>query len=368
MAEESQDGQEKTESPTDERREQFRNRGDIAHSREITSVFVLVSCLGWLSYTGRNSAEELIFLLKKSFESIAYYRLNLSDITDYLASMWLKFIKIILPMASVSLTVSVLLTFIQTKMNVSVKRIAPQWQRLNPLSGLKRMVSLQALAELLKSLGKMFSVASVLFLILYSEWEKVPALLNLNLFSIWNFWGRVTILFFSSVAFLLIIIALLDYLYNYISIENKMKMTKQEVKEEFKQREVDPQVKMRLRRLQKELVQRRNVDATKKATVLVTNPTHYSIALLYEHGMAAPVLIAKGKDFLALKMREVAKEQSIPIVEDKPVARALYKTTESGDEIPQSLYRAVSEIIRYVFKIRGIRIPGNNKKKGGYNR
>lgn len=357
MAEESEhDGQEKTESPTDERREQFRQRGDVVHSRELTSVIVLMAVSGWLYYTAGTNTEYLVYLLRKSFESLVYYRPSVSDLTGYFADIWLATIRVVLPIAAVSMTAAIFFTMIQTRLNISWKRIEPQWGRLNPLSGLKRLISVQAIAELLKSLGKMCAVSGVLFFILYSEWEKVPALMNLSLFSVWNFWSKVTFMLFSSVSVLLMVIASFDYLYNFISLENKMKMTRQEVKEEFKQREIDPQVRMRMRKLQRDLGQRRTIDKTKKATVLITNPTHYSIALFYEHGMSAPVLIAKGKDFLALKMRETAKDHGIPLVEDRPVARALYKSTEEGEEIPQNLYRAVSEIIRYVFKIKGIKI------------
>jgi flagellar biosynthetic protein FlhB len=148
-----------------------------------------------------------------------------------------------------------------------------------------------------------------------------------------------------------------DYLYNFFSLEKKLKMTKQEVREEFKRREVDPHLKGRMRRMQRDLATRKVVEKTKEATVLLTNPTHYSIALKYEIGMAAPIVLAKGIDFLALKMREVAKEQKIPIIENRPLARELYATVDEGREIPDKLYKAVAEIIRYVFKLKGKAVP-----------
>ena len=361
MAEQSQDGQEKTETPTDERREQFRERGDIAHSREITSVFVLIGAITYLGFTITDSTEQMLRVLKTGLQKMSSYRPEPVNILGYFKDVWISFVSMILPIAAVSMTISMFVTFSQTRMNYSWKRLAPKWERMNPLSGLKRMVSLQALTELLKSLGKMISVSVILLLILYSEWEKVPALLNVGIVSSWKFWGKISVLFFGAVAALLLLIAAGDYLYNYFSLENKMKMTKQEVRDEFRQREIDPQVKMRLRRLQRDLTQRRNIESTKNATVLITNPTHYSVALKYEPGMVAPVLVAKGMDLLALRMREAAKESGVPIVEDKPVARALYKTTEIGDEIPQALYKAVSEVIRYVYKVKGIRLPGSQK-------
>ena len=190
----------------------------------------------------------------------------------------------------------------------------------------------------------------------------MSALLNLGISHSWAFWGRISRLMTGSVAVLLLLIALGDYLYNYLVLEKKMKMTRQEVKEEFKQRDRSFD-KKQAQELQRDLSQRR-VLSHQKATVVITNPTHYSVALKYELGMPAPVLVAKGTDFLALRMREAAKEAGIPVVENKPVARALYKTTEVDDEIPQSLYRAVSEVIRYVFRMKGIPLGTTEGKAG----
>jgi flagellar biosynthesis protein FlhB len=172
--------------------------------------------------------------------------------------------------------------------------------------------------------------------------------------NLWTYWGAITQNLFLGVTMFLFAIAAFDYIYNFVSFETKLKMTKKEVKEEFKRREVDPHVKNRMRRMQRDLGSRRMVERTKSATVVVTNPTHFSVALKYEPGMAAPQVVAKGQDFLALEMREVAKELEIPIVENAPLARTLYKLVEVGHEIPDSLYKAVSEIIRYVFKLKGI--------------
>jgi flagellar biosynthesis protein FlhB len=166
---------------------------------------------------------------------------------------------------------------------------------------------------------------------------------------------------FWFVSGFLFIIASIDYFYNYSVLEKKMKMTKQEVKDEFKQRELNPLIKGRQRRIQREMSMRQTVEATKTATVIITNPTHYSVALKYELGMESPVLVAKGIDHLALTIREVAKSFDIPLVENRPLARALYKTVEIDQNIPESLYKAVSEIIRYVFRIKGIKVKNQEK-------
>jgi flagellar biosynthetic protein FlhB len=176
--------------------------------------------------------------------------------------------------------------------------------------------------------------------------------MNYTVPAAWAYWAEITKSLFWAVAGLMLLVAGIDYLYNFISFERRIKMTKQEVKDEFKRREVDPHLKARMRRMQRDMVMRRTLEKTKEATVLITNPTHFSIALKYELGMGAPILLAKGIDFLALEMRKVAKENKIPIIENRPLARELYATVEEGEEIPDKLYKVVAEIIRYVFKLK----------------
>jgi len=159
------------------------------------------------------------------------------------------------------------------------------------------------------------------------------------------------------VSVVMVAIGGLDYFYNWITMERRMKMSKQELKEEYKRRELDPQVKGRQRRMARDIANRKTLENTKQATVLITNPTHYSVAVRYEIGMTTPMVVAKGIDFLALRMRETAKGQDIPIVENRPLARTLYRLVNEGQEIPEDLFTAVAEVIRYVFRLKGIRIP-----------
>ena len=177
----------------------------------------------------------------------------------------------------------------------------------------------------------------------------------------WGYWGEITRNLFWAVSALLLVIGAGDYSYNLFTLEKKMKMTKQEAKEEQKKYEGDPHVKARIKRMQREMVMSKMVKATRDATVLVTNPTHYAVALKYELGMRAPVVVAKGIDFNALRLREVAAEADVPIVENKPLARTLYKIGDVGEEIPAALYQAVSEVVKYVFKLKGIALPGSQR-------
>ncbi len=356
MAEENEDGQEKTEEPSEERREKFREKGDIAVSKELTSVFVLGSTIIFLSYYFPILSQSLQDYLKNSFRGISYIRISETNFVEYFISVWKTFLSIIIPIFLITTVIATLVTFAQTKFNISLSKLTFNFSRINPLSGFKRIFSSQAILELFKSMGKMIIVGSVSYIIITSSSQEVVALINLNIVQSWIFWAELTQYLFFGITILLFTIAGVDYAYNFRATERKMKMTKQEVKDEHKQREVDPLIKNKLRALQRELINKKTMAATKKATVVITNPTHYSVAVLYEYGMPAPLVIAKGKDLVALKMREIAKEHDIPIVENKPVARALYDKIDINQEVPSNLYKVISEIIRYVFKLKGIKI------------
>lgn len=363
MAQNDTPQDDRTEDATPERREEFREKGQVVVSRELTQVFVLAATVVFFTWQIPGMIKTMQRLFVTSFESISTRRITEHNILDFAFVAWVDVLKAILPIFLLVLVIATSSTLLQTRMNWSWQRLSPDWSRMNPWTGLTRMVSVQALVELLKSTAKMIAVGAVGYLILRGEWVRVPGLMNFPMQATWAYWGDITKMLFWAVAGFLLVIAGADYLYNFISHERRMKMTKQEIKEEYKRREVDPHVKARMRRMQRDIVMRKTVEKTRKATVLITNPTHYSIAVSYEFGDAAPKLIAKGVDFIALKMREVAKEEKIPIIENRPLARELYATVEEGEEIPDKFYRAVAEIIRYVFKLKGKRIPTRTNPK-----
>lgn len=356
MAEDSPSQDEKTEDPTPERRDEYRERGQIAVSRDLTSVFSLLGIVILLSFTAPILLHSLSDLFKAQFESISFMRVDKDNILEYSLSIWVDVLWMIIPFFAVTCVVSMLTTFSQTRFNWSWKKMAPEWSKMNLLKGLARMVNMQALVELVKGIGKMAAVGIVAYLILRSELRIVPGLMNWHVSETWSHWAQMTQYLFWAVSSLLLVIAVGDYIYSFQHMERQMRMTKQEVKEEYKKREADPQVKARMRKIQREILARKAVDLTREATVLITNPTHYSIALKYEVGMAAPVVLAKGVDYIALKMREAAKEENITIVENRPLARDIYANVEEGDEIPDRLFKTVAEVIRYVFRLKGTKV------------
>ncbi len=349
--------EDRTEEASPERREEFREKGDVVTSREFTSAAVLAAGIALLSFLATTGVQYMEKLFTSQFESISTVRINEANIMQYAGEMWVAMLVFILPVFAVAMIIATFATFAQSRLNFSWKKVAPDFNRLNPITGLPRMVNGQAFVELIKSIAKILVISIVSWLILRGEWLKVPELMNYSILAAWSYWGNITESLSWAVCGLMLVIAGGDYFYNFISYERKIRMTHQEVKEEFKKRETDPHLKAKMRRKMRDLATRKTLDKTKEATVLITNPTHYSIALKYELGMDAPLVVAKGIDHLALKMREIAKEQKIPIIENRALARELYATVEEGEEISSKLYKVVSEIIKYVFQLKGRNIP-----------
>jgi len=349
-----QSNDDRTEDATPERREEFREKGQVAVSREVTSVAVLAASVAFLTAYAPSFMTQLRKLFINHFQNATTTTISPGNIMKYSADLAVDTLTLIVPAFLATYAAAIAVTLLQTRFNFSWHRVQPDFSRMNPLTGIVRLADMHALVELLKGVAKMICVSAVAYMVLYSEWIRVPGLMALSIPESWGYWGLITKNLFWGVALFLLAIAAMDYFYNFISLERKLRMTKKELKEDMKRREVDPHIRGKMRRLQREMSGKRMVDRTKQATVLITNPTHYSIALQYNLGMGAPKVVAKGQDFIALSMREAAKENGIPIVENKPLARTLYKMVEVDGDIPESLYKAVSEIIRYVFKLKGI--------------
>jgi flagellar biosynthesis protein FlhB len=357
------DDDDKTEEASVERREDFRERGSVAHSHELSQVAGLAAIALFISWYTPQVVSRSEEILVKNFQAIQWFRVSEKNVLKYLGSQWIDILYIILPFFAVAAVASGITSLLQTQFNWSWKKLEPDWSKLNPINGIGKLFSKEMLVGLLRTTAKLSAVSVIAWLVLAGEWQKVPALMNANYTLAWIYWTEITTQLLWGVVALMLFVGAGDFIYSYISLENKMKMTKQEVKDEIKQRESDPHVKAKLRRMAREIANRKTVENTKKATVLITNPTHYSVAVRYEFGMPAPVVVAKGADFLALKMRETAKDLDIPIVENKPLARALYASVKEGEEVPVGMYQAISEIIKFVFKLKGISITKARENK-----
>ncbi|MCP4688204.1 MAG: flagellar biosynthesis protein FlhB, partial [Desulfobacterales bacterium] len=232
--------------------------------------------------------------------------------------------------------------------------LTPNLGKLNPVSGVKRLFSLKSLVELVKSVLKLLVVGLIAYLVLKGELDNIPGLMFLGVRDILDFIGDVSFDIILYVSLVLIILAVLDFSYQRWQHEKDMRMTKQEVKDEGKEREGDPQIKARIRSAQMELSRRRMMEKVPEADVVITNPTHYAVALQFNpKEMVAPRVVAKGSNLVAQKIKKIARENHVPVLEDKPLAQALYKAVDIDDFIPAELYRAVAEVLAYVYRLNG---------------
>lgn len=350
MAESSDN--EKTEDPTPQRREDFRKRGQVAQSREFASVFVLLTSLMAMWLLGRFFLEQIHQVFTRSFSD---YVLSGSRDEDWIPAAQFaatKSVLIVGPLAGLLWLVNVASSVVQIGFLQNEEALKFDFKKIDPVEGFKRIFSLRALVEGLKALLKMIFVGLIVYIIISNEAQSVPQLINYDVQSLFNYMGMLTLKLFGWVGFFMLGLAGSDYLFQRWDLEKKMRMTKQEVKEEIKSREGDPLIRARVRKLQREMANRRMMDDVKKADVIITNPTHIAVALQYTKEMIAPKVIAKGAGEIAERIKKQAKEFNIPIVENKPLARTIYKTLKIGQAIPRELYAAVAEVLSYIFRLK----------------
>ena len=349
-------GQERTEKATPKRREQARRKGQVAQSREIPSVLIILTAMGIFYFAGSWVIGNMFDVIRSVYEQLDTLRLNeIADVHAFSAGIFEKVFLILIPFFLPLLIVGVAGNIGQIGFEFHSEPLRPKLNKFNPISGLKKLVSLKSLVELVKSILKILVVGGVAYGVLKKEYAKFPALMQQEVGHILIFIGQIAfkILFFVSLA--LIILAVLDYIYQRWQHEENLKMTKQEVKDERKQSEGDPKIKARIRRVQLEMAHRRMMDAVPEADVVITNPIHLAVALKFDPvEMVAPTVLAKGSGHIAERIKEIAGNHQVPIVENKPLAQALHKMVEIGEFIPAELYRAVAEVLAYVYRLNGM--------------
>jgi flagellar biosynthesis protein FlhB len=352
MAEEEQ-GQERTEEATPKRREEAREKGQVAVSREVASAVVLGASLIYFYFGSGSFMEGITEIMKTSFRDSGHVLLSQKNIYALLFSLAYKVFLLLFPLLLTVFVAGFVANVLQVGFLFSWEAVQPKLSKVDPFKGLKRLFSLRSLVELVKSLFKISVVGLIAYLVIIKE---IPGLFPLADQSIWGmlaFIGRVSFRIMIMTCWVLVIMALLDYLYQRWEFEKSIRMSQQEIKEEFKHSEGDPLIKSRIKRLQREIARKRMMASIPKADVVITNPTHLAIAIRYDQdNMNAPVVVAKGAGYVAEKIREIAAKHQIPIVENKPVAQVLYKIANIGDMIPADLYRAVAEILAYVYRLK----------------
>ena len=349
-------GQEKTEKATPKKREEARKKGQVAISREVSSAMVMLASLGFFYFAGSWMFWNLSEIITKVYQNIGTMRFNtINDASifslEVLNSLLAILIPFLLPLAILGLVGNI----VQVGLKFSTEAISPKLSKLNPISGIKRLVSLKSWVELAKSILKLLFIGTIAYFLVKGELTSFPLLVHQEVGQILVFIARVAIKISFFVCLALVILAVLDFLYQRWQYEQDLKMTKQEVKDEQKQTYGDPKVKSRIRSVQMEMARRRMMEAVPEADVVITNPTHFAIALKFNaDDMVAPRVLAKGAGHVAQRIKEIAAEHQVPVVEDKPLAQALYKMVELGDYIPAELYRAVAEVLAYVYRLKGM--------------
>lgn len=350
---ENEDGTEKSEDASEKKLREAREKGQVPRSKELTTLLMVLGAAFFFFFYG--------YIMWQDFQSIAIqgfsidrdHAFDFQMLSNRILGMAQAAIWMIVPFLALMVLIAIIAPSLLGGWNFSTQAMAPQISKLNPIKGIARMFSMNALMELIKALAKFVLVGGVALLFLWLSYGELLEIGKQSLKPAMVHAASLIIEAFIFVSLSLLIVALIDVPYQLVHHMNQLKMTKQEVKEEYKQQEGSPEVKGRIRALQREMSQRRMMQAVPEADVIITNPTHFAVALKYNpEEMAEPMVLAIGSDFMAAQIRTIAKEHNIAIVEAPPLARALYYNAEVDRPIPYDLFKAVAAILAYVYQLR----------------
>ena len=342
---------EKTEDPTQKRLDDALERGDVAKSQEVNTWFIIAGAtLVLISFSGSMTSLQAplrgLLANAHSIKIDGYSLLQLAQHLEYALIAAFGVPLLLLCLAAIAGNI------VQHRLVFSAEQLKPKMNKISPAAGAKRLFGKQAWVNLLKGLFKVVALGVVMTMVFWPERFRLDAMVRMDLMSIVALTKTMSVQLLGTVVALLALVAIADYVFQYRSWFERQKMSLQEIKEEFKQSEGDPHIKGRLKQMRIERSRKRMMAAVPTASVIITNPTHFAVALKYDKGMGAPVCVAKGVDAIALKIREKAKEHDVPIVENPPLARALHATVKIDDEIPVEHYQAVAEVIGYVMRLK----------------
>ena len=359
----AQDGEggEKTEPATQKKLDDARKEGKVAKSKELTSAFMLIALFLilkiFISYIGGNLVNIFSIVYNRisgyvnpgelGFTSQAVSAFTMQMLIQILLSVW--------PFFLIGVAIAILVSIVQVGWKVSTKPMEPKLSKFNPINGFKRIFSKESLFNLVMAIIKIVLIALIAYFSVKDKANDLFVLYEISLKQAISLVGEIILDTGLKISLVYLIVGLADFIYQKRKFSEDMKMTKQEVKDEYKNTEGDPQIKGRQRRKMQEASQRRMMQDVPKADVVITNPTHFAVALKYDANTGkAPVLLAKGEDYVALKIKEVAKENHVEIVENKPLARMIYHNVDIGAEIPPELYQAVAEVLATVYRMKNM--------------
>jgi len=344
---------EKTEKATPKKRQDTRKKGQVAKSQEINTAVVLLVVFGVLSFTGEYMLEGIMTIMNYAFSDVMLTSLTESNFKTLFINILLKFALVLSPVLAAAVIGAVISNYMQVGILFSTESIKFKLEKINPLSGFKRMFSVRSVVELLKSLLKITVIGLVTFTVLWGKMDEILSLSNKSIGSTLVSLAKLSVQMGLYASLALLILALMDYMYQRYDYEKNIRMSKQDIKDEYKNMEGDPLIRSKIKQKQREMAMQRMMQDVPTADVVITNPTHYAIALKYdEDKYDAPYVVAKGVDYVAQKIKLVAKENNVMTVENRPLARAMYNQVEIGDLVPEDFYKAVAEILALVYQTK----------------
>ncbi len=344
---------EKTEKATPKKRQDTRQKGQTAKSQDVNTAISLLSVFGFLMFFSSHVGQIVMDIFRRTFNQYMLMDLTAENLHQIGLDLIFGVAVLLGPIMLVALVAGLGANLLQVGFLFTAEPMKPKLEKIDPIKGFKRIVSIRAIVELLKSILKISFVGFITFLVLWLRIDEVLILSHKSVPSALKTIGSLTLQMGISASIALLFLSLFDYLYQRYDFEKNIRMSKQDVKDEFKNMEGDPLIKSKIKQKQREMAMARMMEDVPEADVVITNPTHYAIALKYDEEKAdAPVVVAKGVDFMAQKIKRVAKEHQVVLVENRPLAQALYKQANIGDAIPDEFFKAVAEILAYVYRIK----------------
>ncbi len=346
--------QEKTEQATPKKRQDSRKKGQVAKSMELPAAFILFFCFLSFYIFGGYMKNQLTLVFRSIFYDYLLMDITMANVNLLFQQLFIQSIMIIVPVLMVAMVTAIFSNYLQIGVMFTGDPLKMKFSKLNPVEGAKKIFSARTLVDFVKSVLKMSIIGYVVYDTLWAEKSSLMDLARLPLENIFVFMASITLKLGLKIGLILIVLALFDYMYQKYEFEKSIKMSKQDIKDEYKKSEGDPLIKGKIREKQRRMAMQRMMQEVPKADVVITNPTHFAVALKYDsNNMQAPTVIAKGTEYIALKIKQIAKENRIVTIENKPLARTLYAQVEIGEAIPADMFQAVAEVLAYVYKMKG---------------
>lgn len=346
--------QEKTEQATPRKKDEARKKGQIARSSDLPGSFIMMFTFMNFIMLGGYFKQHIMMLFENLFEDWLLMELTIGNVMKLFNKITIELLLILMPIFAVSIVFGIVGNVVQFGFLLTGDPLKMKLSKLNPINGFKQIFSAKTIVEFLKSVLKLLIITILVYMAISKEWDRILVLASLPIQQIFSFTAGLTLKLGIEIGAVLTVLALADFFYQRYEHNKSLRMSKQDIKDEHKKSEGDPIIKGRIRERQRKMAMQRMMQEVPNADVIITNPTHFAIALKYDASkMEAPKIIAKGMDHVALRIREIAKENGVVTMENKPLARALYERSEIGDVIPPDLFQAVAEVLAYVYKMKG---------------